>query len=180
MNEKTLLIILGLIAGAALGFAGYSASEVKKIRKENDDLEDTLKEKLDMAVDTVRQASPIDIQEAVVNKAVEKAAREVVSKRADIIGNKLNAEIREDMRAQIFAEIDDIKTHYEDEVRESMEAQAHMVSVDDIREEVVEAAAKEAEKQMQNEMGSIINKHKSQLDDIAKIYNNISAAMKGD
>lgn len=179
MNEKVFMTLVGLAVGAAIAFAGYSLGEVKKMKKETTEVKDTLREKLDMTVEEVKNASPIDIQETVINKAVEKAAKEEVSFRADKIGEKLNAEIREDMRAQIFAEIDDIKMHYADDVRDEMEAQVQHVTVDDIRQEVVKAAAEEAERQMQAEMSAIIKGHKKQLDDLTQIYNNISAYVKG-
>lgn len=181
-------IFMGITGGTsvlALCFAGYSAHQLKKQKKENESLAKVLKDKLDMTVEEVKNASPIDIQQAVIEKAVDKAAKHEVECWSATEGHGVRQEAITGMKLACAAAIHDLEKDVKPEVAKILKDKASKVSIDEIQQEVIKSTSKEIGKELNNRMDREIEKlmkeQQERIKTLNKVYDNINAAIqKGD
>lgn len=165
--------IAGLIFGAcgiitaAVG-VGYGLGQKRKV----DDISERLNKKIDeIAVDV-----DVDISDAVIDEAVKVAvdreAKITVQKAVSSIISSTKAE----MANQITLEIDRQKAVIKDDVTKEVTRQVSRLSINELKESVVEQAKTEAMEKLQTSMDDILQGFTNNLSQVGTIYQTIAQA----
>lgn len=165
--------IAGLIFGAcgiitaAVG-VGYGLGQKRKV----DDISERLNKKIDeIAVDV-----DVDISDAVIDEAVKVAvdreAKTTVQKAVSSIISSTKAE----MANQITIEIGRQKAVIKDDVTKEVTRQVSRLSINELKESVVEQAKTEAMEKLQTSMDDILQGFTNNLSQVGTIYQTIAQA----
>ena len=174
--------VLGLIIGAAgLVWAGYVAIKCNKIA-----------DKVGMSVDDIAKSSNIQIQDSMVNQAVQTAvdrtARDLVEKASQ---SAVKA-VTNDIHSQVSKVVEEAYSDVKEAVKTRLEGQIGDINIDRVRREIVnegkEKAARifgeslneirdSAKSKFEDELNGILNRHNNELDSVSKIYSSIADAM---
>lgn len=153
MKPNSITAVAGLIFGAcgiitaAIG-VGYGIGQKRKV----DDISDLLNKKIDEIAGDV----DVDISDAVIDEAVKVAvnreAKAAVQKAVSSIISSTKAE----MANQITLEIDRQKAAIKDDVTKEVTRQVARLSINDLKDTVVEQAKTEAMEKLQSSMDDIL------------------------
>lgn len=154
--------LVGLV-GFAVGMIGigYAIGVNSKVAK--------IGEKLDKSVDELASDVPIEVDDAVVNRAIEKAvAREVNHG----VHKTMEAEVHKQVVGFVNSEYSTIKDTVLSEVTEA----ASKIDVNRVRADVEKAAKEHALKKFDTNLDDIVNNYKSNLENVTKIYRTFADA----
>ena len=176
------LAAIGVASGISLVVSLSTAENYKKQKEENESIAKTLKDKLNMTVDEVRKATPIEIQEHVIEAAVKESADFVVSDWAHTDGKAIHAKVRSDMDIICSNAVRDLKDEMRPTVKHILEEQAKNVSIDDIQRAVIGKTSQEVgdklKRRMDAEVDKMVKDQNERIQSLNKVYDNINAALK--
>lgn len=165
--------IAGLIVGvcgiitAAVGI-GYGIGQKRKV--------DDISERLNKKIDEIAGDVDVDISGAVideaVNVAVNREAKTAVQKAISSIISSTKAE----MANQITLEIDRQKVAIKEDVTKEVTRQVSRLSINELKDSVVEQAKSEAMEKLQSSMDDILKGFTNNLSQVGTIYQTIAQA----
>lgn len=165
--------IAGLIFGgcgiitAAVGI-GYGIGQKRKV----DDISDRLNKKIDEIAGDV----DVDISDAVIDEAVKVAVDwEAKSATQKAISSIISAK-KAEMANQITLEINRQKAVIKDDVMKEVTRQVSRLSINELKEGVVEQAKTEAMEKLQTSMDDILKGFTNNLSQVGTIYQTIAQA----
>lgn len=173
MKIETLILIGSIAIGAcgiivgAIGI-GYGIGQKKKV----DDISDRLDQKINEIADIV----DVDIADAVIDEAVKVAVdREAKTAVQKAISNIISS-TKAEMANQITLEIDRQKAMIRDDVTKEVTRQVSRLSINELKETVVEQAKTEAMEKLQSSMDDILQGFTNNLSQVGTIYQTIAQA----
>lgn len=165
--------IAGLIFGAcgiitaAIG-VGYGIGQKRKV--------DDISERLNKKIDEIAENVDVDISDAVIDEAVKVAVdREAKSATQKAISSVVSAK-KAEMANQITLEIDRQKAAIKDDVTKEVTRQVSRLSINELKESVVEQAKTEAMEKLQTSMDDILQGFTNNLSQVGTIYQTIAQA----
>lgn len=165
--------IAGLIFGAcgiitaAIGI-GYGVGQKRKL--------DDISERLNKKIDEIAGDVDVDISDAVIDEAVKVAVdREAKSATQKAISSIISAK-KAEMANQITLEIDRQKAAIKDDVTKEVSRQISRLSINELKESVVEQAKTEAMEKLQTSMDDILQGFTNNLSQVGTIYQTIAQA----
>lgn len=167
MNDKYITLTLtavGTIIGA-IGI-GYAFGKKKKL--------DDISNKLNRTIDDLSRSIDIDISDEVVEEAVERAAEREAKKAVQTAISKIISGTTADMRNQVTSEIERQKSLIKDDVIAEIKRKVSKLSIEDLKESVVNQARKEASEKLQSSMDDILESFNANLTQVGKIYQSIA------
>lgn len=115
--------IFGGFVGLAYGYFQYKSN--KKTAQ-----------KLDMAIEEMSQKLPIDIEKAVIEKAVQKAVDREVRSSVQLTSSELKDGIRNDMKAKIQKDVDEAYGDLKGDVEEHIKRQVSAIDIDGLKSDI--------------------------------------------
>lgn len=115
--------IFGGLVGLAYGYFQYK--NAKKTA-----------EKLDLAIDEMSQKLPIDIEKAIVEKAVQKAADREVRSSILRTSSELKDGIRDDMDAKIRKDVEEAYGDLKGDVRDHIKKEVSAIDIDGLKSDI--------------------------------------------
>ena len=190
MLEKKEKILIGvgfgvslIFGGVSLGVSIHTSNKYKKQKEENESISKIIKDKLDMTIDEVRNASTIEIKDQVIEAAVKESADVEVAHWAHTDGQGIRTQVRGDIMVICNSAVNEIKNDIKPLVKHTMEEKAKQVSIDDIQKEVIGKTSKEVGDQLKRRMDDEVNKmikdQNERIQTLNKVYDNINAAIGG-
>lgn len=149
--------LFGIIAGVA----GVAYAIYRDIR-----MSETSK-KLDMAIDNVSASSNVDIEKALVDKAIERAVDREVKRAINDTARLVREDIQTDIRREVKREVDKQYKAISDEVADRISEIASDIDEVSFKDKV----ARMAEKKIEQKADSILNAAASKL--ISNIGNQV-------
>lgn len=156
MSDK-MLGILGIGVGiAGLYFAARTA------------------EKMEKAVNDLSKNIDIDVSDSIVGKAVEKAvdhaAGEAVSRESRNAVERIRSDIHREVRAAVDSAYADLK----DEVAKELHKQVANVDLKRISDEITEKASEKVMARIDDDLDDILDKYNGHLEKVTKVYSSIT------
>lgn len=121
---------LGVIG--IIGMLGVSAYNFYKQRKATHNLT----EKIGISMSEIEKRTPVDIQEAVIDRAVRNAVERKVSYAVQEAVNNVSAQIRGDMDKEIRKDVDGVYDQLRGEVEDRVTQQVATIDVEGMRKSV--------------------------------------------
>lgn len=167
MKNNALTIVVGVsgLVLSALG-VGYGLGQRKKLADISD--------RLDRSIDDLSKDIKIDIQDEVIETAVANAAERESRKAVQKAISDIIASISTSMRNQVTTEISRQKENIKDDVTVEIKRQVARLSIEDLKDSVVEQAKKEASDKLQSSMDDILENFNNNLSQVGKIYQSIA------
>ena len=168
-NSDIVVGILGVTAGI-LG-VGYAIGTKTKLGKAYD--------RLDLAINDVADNMDIDISEAIINEAVEKAVAAEAKKAVEKATNEVLAELKKDIHAKAAAAVEGEYATVRESVLAEITESAAKIDVVRVRRDVEAAAEKAVLDKLDVNMEGILNRFNDGLNNTGRIYQSIANAMSG-
>ena len=145
--------IIGIAAGmVGIGYAIGTHSEVARIGK-----------KLDKSIDELASDIPVEIDEVVVKRAIERTVKEEVTR---TVNNIVKDEVHKQVNDIVANEYSTIK----DTVLCKLTESAAKINVDRVKSDVEKAAKERALKKFDDNLDDILGDFKNNLENVSKIY----------
>ena len=163
MNSKFWSIV-GVAAGiVGLGYAIKSLDKINQI-----------KDVVDRATNELSDNIHVDVSEALIERAVNKVASEQVSTMVVKATNEIKHTICADIRSKVDHAVSEAYSDIKKSVSEEISKQVGKVSIDGIRNEVIERAKEAAAEKFDEELDEILEKFNGDLNNVSKIYRSIA------
>lgn len=177
MNKNVAIIFTGVLGAAGAAFGAYNFYQNRKIIKERDDLIKTLSDKIDVSVETIKNNADFDISEKLIKAAVLQASREQVKEYAEHGAQDVRNEVVADIHNECWKAVQDLKDDVKPEVQKTLENKAKKVTIEDIKNAVIDKCTEDSKRYIRTEMDEITSQYKKQIDNLTQVYNNISTAI---
>ena len=119
--------VFGFIAGLAV--AGYSIYKSNKAMKDVSD-------KLGMSIEEIGKSNPVDIQKAMVERSIDRAADKEVHRIATENGKALSQQIRSDMDATIRSDVNATYSGMKNNIESDILNRVSDIDFDDMKKEI--------------------------------------------
>lgn len=163
-NESKLIIgVLTVIGGVC--YVGYLHSKINK-----------LSSMIDVAVDDLSSKTQVNISDAVLDLAVQKAVDREVGYISNRITRDLNLEIRTQVKHTVNASSSDIKKSVSAEIA----SQVKSIDISDMEREVVNKAKDAVAEKFDRKLDSLLDDFNDNLNNVRKIYSSIEKSIAKD
>ena len=161
MNSNT---VGGIIAAVGLGGAvAYSIWKQYELNK---------------SIDKLTGKVHVDVEDSYIKEVVDRAVDREVSRKITTASNKAVDAIKSEMTKEINHKVNAAYTDLKGDVKKEMQRQVKDISVESIREEVIEEAKEAAVAKFKDDMDVILKGYNSDLENIRKIYANIAKTLE--
>lgn len=163
----------GIITGVlSLGYAAWQSYKLNKIAN-----------KMDMTLDEVDKKSNIDIEQDVIDTAVERAVQRKVNKATVDTMNAVKADMHQTISSQVQKEVDNQYKTLSDEVAEEISKQVAAISEDALSNKVLprveEKLVKEGKSMIANVRSTLTSQIGSDIDFTRSLSNVIKSFGNG-
>lgn len=159
----------GIIGGIiAIGYAFY---QTQKMRNTAD--------KLEMSLEDVSKKTPVDIQQAFVEKAIERAVDKRVASAANEAVNSVKSDIRTEIERTVRKEVDAAYKTLTEEVTNKISDQVANIDEYALKDKVVKEAEKKIIQKFDGCLDGVLGDFNRQLNNVNKIYESIGNTLKG-
>ena len=152
-SKNTDLGVVAIVLGS-LGYCLYSAMRMNDARK-------SLFEHVDMMSDHI----DVDISDALIEKAVNEAAKREADKKVAEASKKAIEEIRNDMSKRVSSAVNANYYNLKDDVEKELKRKVSNLDVSSIRRDAVSAAKNEALSRFKDDMDEIRSDAKDQYEE---------------
>ena len=176
INER----ILVLIGGAAISGAAYLYKRVKRAEEKTDKAVAEMKavgDKLGLTVDELAKKTPVDVETALIDKAVQQAVEREVGRHITIAADTAIRDVSQDMKAQVRTKVtgvyDDLTTKVTDEVSR----QVAELDITKLQANVEAKAEAAVVKKFDGQLDKILEGFNRDLEKTSKIYGHIAGSL---
>lgn len=166
MFNKDVMNFVGFVAGlCAAGYAYYISKKMDAVAK-----------RLDTTVDKISENVDVDVSEAMINEAVEKAVNREAKKTVKEAADSVKEEIRKDIYTEVKKSVDLAYRDTKESVKMELEKQIGELNIDGVRREVIEKAKNTAAAKFNDDLALVLEKYNSNLANVHTIYKSIAGA----
>lgn len=158
-------IVVGAIGLLGLGYGIAMHTKLAKVS-----------ERLDKSIDDLADNTEIDIPEALINKAVEKAVTSEAKKAVEKATTNALAELKRDIQNAVSAAVDKEYENIKDTVLKKATDEAAKIDTARVRRDVEKAAYDTAMEKFNVNLGDILDKFNDNLNNVSKIYSHMASA----
>lgn len=159
----------GIIGGIiAIGYAFY---QTQKMRNTAD--------KLDMSLEEVSSKTPVDIQQAFVDKVIERAVERNVATAANEAVKSVKNDIRNEIERVVRKEVDAAYKTLSEDVTNRISDQVANIDEYALKDKVVKEAEKKIIQKFDGCLDGVLGDFNRQLNNVNKIYESIGNTLKG-
>ena len=163
MTEKMISGVIAVAAVAVVGAAGYVGRKLTKLTK-----------KIGMSMDELTDATKQDIQDSLIEGAVQKAANHEVSRYAREAASEALRSVRGEVKVQVKKTVEDTFTDLEKAVKDEVTAQVAAIDHKALQKDVTEEAKKKILEKFDGNLDDLLKDFSDNLDRVKKIYTSIS------
>lgn len=162
-ESKRIIGVLTVIGGIC--YVGYLHSKINKLLS-----------MIDVAVDDLSSKTQVNISDAVLDLAVQKAVDREVGYISNRITRDLNLEIRTQVKHTVNASSSDIKNSVSAEIAN----QVKNIDISDMEREVVNKAKDAVAEKFDRKLDSLLDDFNDNLNNVRKIYSSIEKSIAKD
>ena len=166
MNGKT-LGAFGLCLGLLAILGAYDSS------RRVESVEKTINDRVR------RWSDGIDIPEAMIERAVDSAVAKSMDTHMSYATRGVISKFEREISSHVKTAVTSAYGELKESVATEMRRQVGRIDIDDIKDEVVEKAKDEAIEKLNDNLDSILDKFKLELNSMAKIHQSIADAFSG-
>lgn len=159
-KEYQILAGVGLLG--AIGYITYLHTKINKVSS-----------MVTIAVNKISSEVDVDISDALVEAAVEKAIDREVRYISTRVRQNIDSEIRGEVEKSVSVERDSVKKS----VAKEIEKQVRNIDISDIEREVIKNAKDAVAEKFDRKLDGLLDDFNANLNNIQKIYSSISRTM---
>lgn len=156
--------IFGIVAGiAGLGYALYRDNKANKMA-----------EKIGLSVTEVENRTQIDVDQAIVDKAIQNAVERKVSAATNEAIEGIRSDIQEEISSKVRRSVDDAYQRLSEDVTEKISQQVAAIDEYALRDKVIQKAQAIVVKKAETGVNGVLNDFNSYLGDVKKFYDGVT------
>lgn len=168
-DVDALVGLVGLTAGLiGVGYALGTHSKMARIG-----------ENLDRSIDELAGQMPINIPDAMIERAVEKAVAYEVKQAVNKTTDRIILDVKNDIRKQVSDAVESEYSNIKSVVLDELTDAASKIDVRRVRSDVERAAKEHALEKFDDNLDDILENFNDQLKNTSKIYTSIADSMTG-
>ena len=134
----------------------------------------SIEKKLDCAIDNIANATMVDVEDAIIEKAVQKKVDTVVGKTITEAANRAVQAITGDLDKQITDKVKEEFDLNSGMVKEKMQDEVDKIDVEKLRKDVIFESKKAIGEKLKHDTDKILRDYGGKLDDFMALYGKIS------
>ena len=134
-------------------------------------------ERLDASIDDLASNTNVNIPERIIDEAVERAVTNEAKRVVEKATNEALAELKKDIHRTVSDAVEAEYTNISEAVLKEATDAAAKIDVARVRKDVERAAEKIALQTFEANLGGILDKFNSNLDNTSRIYSSIASSM---
>ena len=162
---------IGAALGAIAGLAGLVVASLS-YSKQNQ-----INSKINMAVSDISSKTPVDIKDAIIERAVEVAVDREVGRSVTLAANTAVKKIAADMETQIRKPVSESFSNIEKSVANEISRQVAQLDIEVLKKDVVEKAKAAVLKKFDGSLDEVLKGFNDNLDNVAKVYGAVAGSM---
>lgn len=171
IKENLLYAAAGVIGTAFLGMCGVAGSAIHKLNK--------VSEKLDIAVDDLYKETVINVPEELVNRTVERAAKDEAKYQVAKAMDKVRKDVVEAYRSDIKTAVEEEFKLQKGDLTKTLRKKIDDVDINEIKREVKVECKDYVAKKLKKDLDEISDKYTEQADAMVGIYSTIASKIEG-
>lgn len=161
MNGNSVAYFIAAVGlGGAVAYTIYNQKELNK------------------SIDKMTGKVNVDIDDPYVKEVVDRAVDREVSRKISVASNKAIESVRSDIVMEVKRNVNSAYSDLKGDVKKEIQRQVKDISIDSIRQEVLEEAKVAAVDKFKDDMDVILKGYNSDLENIRKIYANIAKTLE--
>lgn len=131
-------------------------------------------------VERVKKLTSVEVSQAIVDEAVNRAAGAEVERAVTQIVNRSRDTMAQEIATRVKAAVSEQYGTLSKAVRDTLTKKAADVDIDSIRSEVVEKAKETIAERFEGKLDNLLQEYNRNLENVGKIYQSIASSMTGD
>lgn len=176
INER----ILTLIGGAAVAGSVYLYTRLKKaedkVTKAVEEMK-SVSDKVGLSVDELSKKTTVDIETALVDKAVQQAVDREVGRHITAASDIAVRDISQDMKVQIRTKVTGVYDNLETKVSDELARQVSELDTKQLEADVIAKAEAAVVKKFDGQLDKVLSGFRHDLDNTSKIYGHIASSL---
>lgn len=150
------------VAGVSTIFSAYLLIRLRRVENS-----------VDLTVNNLADKTPIDVSDAVVEKAIQRAVDRELTSVVNTVNRRLYDEIRREVRESVKSSYSDLKSSVANEIAR----QVKNVDIREIEKEAVTKAKEAIAEKFDNRLDGLLEDFNENLTNVSKIYSSIAKTM---
>ena len=159
----------GNTVGCAIAVVGLGGAFAYSIWKQHD---------LNKSIEKMTGKVHVDIEDPYIKEIVDRAVDREVDRKISAAASKAIDGVRSDMEKEIRKNVAAAYSDLKGDVKKEMQKQVKDISVESIRQEVIDEAKEAAVDKFKDDMDVILKGYNADLENIRKIYSNIAKTLE--
>jgi hypothetical protein len=166
INKDTIISALGIAAGlVGIGYGFAMRSKLSKVS-----------ERLDTSINDLADNMEIDVPDAIMNEAIEKAVTVEAKKAVQAATKEALDDLKRNIHDTVSAAVEKEYANIKDSVlRETTDA-ASKINVERVRKDIETAAHKQAMAKFNDNLDDILGHFNDNLNNVSRIYSSMASA----
>ena len=166
INKDVILGTVGVVAGlVGIGYGFAMRSKLSKVS-----------ERLDTSINDLANNMEIDVPDAIVNEAIEKAVTIEAKKAVQAATKEALDELKRDIHNTVSAAVDKEYENIKDNVLRETRDAASKINVERVRKDIEKAAHDAAMSKFNDNLDDILGHFNDNLNNVSKIYSSMASA----
>lgn len=159
---------VGLAGMALTGIAGVVYGLWRERRGQQ------LAEKLDRSISAVESMAQVDVDRAIVDKAVQNAVNQQVNYAVQESVRQIRNDIQSDIECQVKKHVNEAYNRLSEDVSETISSQVALIDEDALKEKVLRQAEQKIVKKFDGKLNGAISDFNDYLRGIKNMYDNVA------
>lgn len=168
ISDKNLGCLGVLVGLVGVGYGLYITNKMNKLAG-----------KIDKTVDELSGDIKVEINDGLVEKALDKAVEREVGITVQRAAASITHEIKDNIRKEVKSSVQSAYANIKSDVTKEVERQVGNINISDIRNEIVEKGKQAAVEKLNSSLDDICDKFNNDLHNVSKIYESIANRMTG-
>lgn len=176
INERVLVLVGGTVAaGVAYLYARLKRAE-DKVAKSVEEMK-AVGDKVGMSVEELAKKTTVDIETAIVDRAVQQAVEREVGRHITVAADTAVRDVSQDMKAQIRTKVTSVYDNLETQVSDELARQISELDTKKLEADVIAKAEASVAKKFDGQLDKVLDGFKHDLNNTSKIYGHIASSL---
>ena len=135
--------------------------------------EQTIEKKLDGVINKIAESTDVEIEEAIIQKAVKKKVDNVVGRTIENAANEAVNGLKTELEREIRGKVKDEFDLNSGVVKAKMQEEVDKINVEQLRKDVISGAKKAIGEKLKTDTDKILRDYGNKLDDFMQLYGKI-------
>lgn len=170
LKENLIMAVAGVIGVAFVGVCAIAIKEARNLKK--------VSERLDIAVEDLYKETVINVPEELVNRTVERAAKDEAKYQVEKAMLKVRNQVVDEYKSDIKTAVEEEFKLQKSDLAKTLRKKIDDVDINEIKREVKLEAKQYVADKLKKDLDDISDKYTDQIESMSSIYSTIASKIE--